>query len=590
MSDDSIDQGIVLFGENAAGVYMFSNIYDPDIDGSDPTLASGKIVPAVGSQVVKITTTASSAIRCQLYTVTAINPTTYKVTLEPTSLVSTEESNYDRVLSYGNDIFMLYFAPTTVTVLGQDISLTKLIVDNKFSMFGNHSAKYQLTRTTQSGVIEIISLTYSTSGSLTSTMIDMVETTSAYPGVRRCNGCFTMHDLVDGELITCNIYDAAGLLIGAVTLVTKQAHYLNDASEAANPIVTFTVDGNQFDPADGKLFLYKGQNKEELVIYPTLTYANNGMSQIVPIDGISGFVYGLEDLDTSIPGMEFPLTIKYYVNEDVVSDLLEVVGDVAFLSTTITVKIVSQDIYTLNKVSIAPIWDAGSSRYTLSLRGYKINRADVNGPSTGNFATVTGFSGTTLNSAQTITILATTQAENGSIAEFEQQVVIELRNPTGVPAGGIRWLIRDPSTPVGDSYGDNTGEHIRPTIRYNSTFENYEIPTTGNSNIAVTANSNQTALEVLIENFYTKASPPTVDGESVAPTPTHFRIINPMTGQSISPTYRDITQWSGNLLLTHETALPRQYVGNTLVMEFLLSNGAGSYSYLYSAPVDVVDE
>lgn len=337
MGDDSRDQSIILFGERAAGVYGFNEIYDPNVDGNDPSLAAGKIVPAVGSQVVKIIPTATLPV-CQLYTVVAVDPVTYKSTLVPTSFIAVDSTS-DRVLSYGNEIFMLYYTPVTITVNGQQVATTKLVIDNKFAMFGVNAAKYQLIRTNSSGIQEIISLTFAEDNTLTATAVPMTESSPAFPNVKRCNSCYTSANLTEGEIVVCNIYDANDLLIGAVMLTTKNAHYLNEASLVANPIVAFTIEGNQYDSDDDKLFLYQNQNINELTIQPTLTFANNGIVQVVAVDGISGFIYGLEDVDTSVPGIEYPITVKYYVNQDVESEMLQIVGDTAFLAATTYIKI-----------------------------------------------------------------------------------------------------------------------------------------------------------------------------------------------------------------------------------------------------------
>ena len=96
---------ISVYGEDQPRVYPLSRIYDPDIDGTDAS-ASGKIIPEVCSQIVDDT----KGLHNQLYTVTAVDPETYKVTMVPTAIVMTEDGQPDRVLSYGNDIYMLYYA------------------------------------------------------------------------------------------------------------------------------------------------------------------------------------------------------------------------------------------------------------------------------------------------------------------------------------------------------------------------------------------------------------------------------------------------------------------------------------------------
>lgn len=578
MSDDSRDSSVVLFGERSAGVYLMTDIYDPDLDGDNPAEAQGKIVPGLGSQVVKIVV-AASGVFSQLYTVIAVNPDTLKSTLEPTGVLPKESENDTRIVSYGNSLFMLYYAPVNIVIDGgQTISLTKLVIDNKFSVFGSHAAQYRLSKISAQGVTTNISIGYSSSGINTGAMVDMVATAS--PGVRKCGGCYTTYPLTKGDVIMCSIFDAANMLIATVNLVAQNAHYLNEINAEANPIVGFDVIGNQFDEVDSKLFLLAGQSVDELAIYPRLTYANNGLTQLVAIDGLSGFVYGLEDINTSTVGMEYPLTIKYYVNNDIVSDLIENDGDDRFITTVVMIKIISATTFNLAKISISPVWDSGTNAWTLHYRGYRSDRADMNGPITGNFVTLTGFTGTLFNTAQTVT-LSVSGAET-----YAQTTILELRDYRLAVAGGVRWLIRDIGAPESDTYGDNTGVHIRPCIKYNTGLANYIIPTTGASTIAVVANSTQTAEEVFLENFYFKAAPPLLGAEAVAPTPTYFRVVNPTTGAGVSQ-IKAVGQWNSNLMLTY-TGISTQYVGGTLLIEFLTKNGDGTYNFLFGAPVDVL--
>ena len=143
---------ITIYGEAEPRVYPLSWIYNPDIHGSDVT-ASGKIVPQIASQIVDDT----AGMHNQLYTVIAVDPETLKTTMIPTSIVSTDDGQPDRILSYGNDIYILYYATVTITDnQGVEQSLTRLVIDNKLAFFGQHGAQYELVRTKADGTKVVV--------------------------------------------------------------------------------------------------------------------------------------------------------------------------------------------------------------------------------------------------------------------------------------------------------------------------------------------------------------------------------------------------------------------------------------------------
>lgn len=331
---------VVLFGEKAAGVYRMSDIYFPDPTNPVSPEQSGKIVPAVGSLVVDDT----KGLHNQQYTVVAVDQETYYPTLIPSSFSYDTSTQPDRVLNYGNDLLMLYFQKTTIKSNGQELRVTRLIVDNKLSLFGNHAATYQLLKYNDSGVLETISRWYRPNGIAAGTAIPMLET--GVSGIRKCDGCYTDVDMTEGESVICRIYSAGGIQISELTLVAKKAHMLNERASVANPIVDMVVKANQMlEP--GVLFLYTGQNSNELAIFPHLIYSDN-QDVAVAIDGLKGFVYGLENIKTDISGMEYRLLIKYYLDDnDIVID--NDASRYAYYRTTDTIWQDNKDYY---KISI----------------------------------------------------------------------------------------------------------------------------------------------------------------------------------------------------------------------------------------------
>lgn len=563
---------ISIYGEDQARVYPLTRIYDPDVDGKDPS-ASGKIVPEVCSQIVDDTT----GLHNQLYTVTAVDPETYKVTMVPTAIVMTEDGQPDRILSYGNDIYMLYYATVAITdSTGAIIRLTRLVIDNKLAFFGQHGAQYELIRTASDGTTTIVSQHFDTTNTPTGTRVPVVET--AVPGVRKCVNCYSYATFEDGEQIELRIYDAAGILIAIVQLITKKALILAELDDGVNPITGFDIVANQMQ--DGDIILYTNQNKDELALYPQITYAD-GTTQVVSIDGVSGFLYGLEDVSTLYPGASYILTAKYYITDDVPSTIAEGEG-VRYLACTKTVRIVNTSKYSISKISVIPVWQSNLNNYRLELFAYKENRRGFTLMS--KTATVDNFTPNLFEERQVINIHTTQTPDSGVEEPYEQELSIELRDPNEK----YPWfLLKDDYDNDSDpTYGDNNNPHIAPVIYYgpDTTIDDTVVNTYFISKDLFKATQTQTATEVFLENFYFNIRPPLIDQESAAPIPTHFTVRDPSSGMCILTQPRSVEEFSKPLYLN---ANLDQYVNSTLVVEFW-KEVDGGFDILYGVPVMVI--
>ena len=577
----------VLFGERAAGVYLKSEIYDPEL-GTSPDV-SGKIVPAVGSMVVDDTV----GLHNQVYVVTAVNQLTYKATLVPATFVIDAEAQVDRVLSYGNDIFMIYFSSVTKNVSGSNVNLTRLIVDNKLSLFGKHAATYQLIKIDDDGNEEIISRKYiaGTDNQLIpdGTSIEMLNT--GVEGIRKCDGCYTDVELTEGEEIRCDVYTAGGIIIAQIKLIAKKAHLLNETIDTANPIVGMFVKGTQ-QTSDGDLFLIQGQQIDELGIYVDLKY-KDGSTNSVAIDGRRGFCYGLETVTSGIIGSEFEIIVKYYLsNSDatgtIESGSIEENTMTKYIVKTAKIKIVSGEKDIISKVSPIPVWNASERKWNLKFLRYRDGR--LQSPYVGSNSSdpeyvsiVSGFNGNTFNTQQDVTISYKEIVNNlGSTANRTQRFFIELRDKTAPTTGYNNWLIKDSSDAI-VSYGDYTGNHVRPRIKYVNN-SGYFIPSD-----VFAANTSQSAVEVFLENFYYNANPPKRADETMAPEPTHFRVkLADENGTPLTRVAIPIEDFANNLNIITGNNDENYLIGTTVVVEFLREIDSATCEYLYGVPVDVI--
>ena len=630
---------VVLFGEKAAGVYRMSDIYIPDSENYVSVEDSGKIVPAVGSLVIDDT----RGLHNQQYTVTAIDPETYNPTLVPSAFVYDTSAQPDRVLSYGNELLMLYFMPTTITRDGQEVPITRLVVDNKLSFFGNHAATYQLCRYTEQGQLETISRWYRPNGIEAGTAIPMLET--GVEGVRKCDGCYTNVTLKEGDSIICKVYSAGGILLSMVTLIAKQGHLLNEIASVANPIVDMLIEANQIDQ-DGTLYLYENQDPNELAIFPILVYQDDSRKEVA-IDNFKGFVYGLPEVKTDIVGMEYRILIKYYLgDDDVVMDYenkfayyrttdvtwqanktyylrtagndcwnyTEIssadynVGDpiptteadyferhevgvqlnpgsnaVRFISREATIRIVEVEAMRASKVSIIPMWNAGSNRWEFEYLKY-LETMDVSplplrvSVSAENTYLVENpvINGGEFGTTQHTSITYTNKIAN-KYNRATQDIFIAL-NDKRIANNNVNYLISD-ALDSDRQYGRNDDNHIRPFIRKSGTT--YIIPES-----AFAANSTQTAEQVFLDNFYYQANPPADPNTGAVIKPTHF-IIKDLEGQQLVNPIALADRHNPLGITTTNSTVIVEFIER---IEYLTDQGQQTHTdrYLYGVPVEII--
>ena len=565
----------VLFKQEGQHIYDYTNVYDPDIDGADPS-ASGKIIPAVRSIVIDNRTS-----DWKIYIVKAVDSRTYKCTYMDFPYKTIDRRSM--ILNYGNDVFMLYYDNRT--------SPTRLTVDAKMILFGSNIASYRLVK--GSDVISYVLRNEGTSSQYSVSQVPVVEVTDQYvDGVRRCNTCYTTSTLVDGDVVTLELYDSTGVMIAEVELIARKSTILNSQTAALNPVVGFGASANQMVGDDW--YLYKGQAKSNLSIYPEIHFAD-GTTFVVPVDNNACYLYGMEDVDTDKVGNKFPILVKYYINSryQVDPSLNVVAGTKRVLVSEHNIVILEKPVGTISKISVVPVWNSNTSNYSLKMLAYNDERngvADVTSKimaeSTGAggvkpAALVSGsFNPALFGTRQEFTISFTSPADNGPQTTHTQSFAIILKNPASVPSTGYgrdHWQIVDPDNNQ-IVYGLDDATYNRPVIYWDATAAN------GEGRHYISTEEFPTVAE-FIETFYRLAVPPTAVGESQAVYPTHFR-------------FRDV---SGNLLTLNDAINVNNYhqgilinsllgtpvAGGTLVLEFIYRVEGASDAIIYGVPVIV---
>ena len=565
----------VLFKQEGQHIYDYTNVYDPDIDGADPS-ASGKIIPAVLSIVIDNRTS-----EWKIYLVKSVDSRTFKCTYTDFPYKTIDRRSM--ILNYGNDVFMLYYDNRT--------SPTRLTVDAKMILFGSNIASYRLVK--NSNVISYVLRQSGTSSEYAVSQVPVVEVTDKYvDGVRRCNTCYTTATLVDGDIVTLELFDSTGVMIAEVELIARKSTILNSASAALNPITGFSASANQMVGEDW--YLYKGQAKNNLSIFPEVHFAD-GTSFVVPVDNNACYLYGMEDVDTNMVGNKYPILVKYYINSRYTVDpsLNVVAGTKRVLSSEHNIVILEKPVGSISKISVVPVWNANTNNYSLKMLAYNEERDGVSdvtskimNDSSGaggvktSVLTAGSFSPTTFGSLQEFTVRFNIPADNGYSVNYTQSFAIILKNPAELPSTGSgrdRFQIVNPDN-HDIVYGIDNVTYNRPVIYWDSTADN----SSGRHYISTEEFPTESAF---LETFYRLACPPanTTAGESQAVTPTHFRYRD-VSGNLLTSTYR-INEYHRGIIINSLAGTP--VTGGTIVMEFIYRVAGADVAIIYGVPVTV---
>ena len=545
---------VILFRGTTQDVYLIESIYDPNVHTTDG-LASGKVVPAIGSIVVDNQSIPNKYV---LWVVDAIEPNTLETFYKPGQFVVDAADEPSRLISYGNDTLMLYYDDR-----GEP---TRLIVDSKFVLIGGNAAEYRI-KTVINDEAVIISARLDNEGEIVSDRIPVVET--GVEGVRKLSDCHTTHNMVPSEFYTLEIFDTTGALTTTARMISKRSTILNDLISSNNPIVEFTAEANQINGSDW--VLYVGQNTDDLAIWPKITYAN-GWSEIVPINNLDTYLYGMGDVNTDVADVQFPLMIKHFLADDIPSTIALGEG-VRYLLFETNLRIIPRQYADYSKVSVIPWYDNGASTWKLTFLGYydSRDRFGVLAPSAVRFVG-TAFDGDAEGAQQELVIHADIVNEFGDLETFEQSFAIKVAD-----VASLTPFLIAPNSSSPFVYGAQDAQHNRPKLNYDAVRETYFIPTSLFADEAE-----------FIDDFYTRAVPPYLpETETQAPTPTHFTLRDRTNGRVLVSLPVPINVYDQEMSFIVTGVDPSEYNDTTIIVEFLIDR-TGHYDVLYGVPVEVV--
>ncbi len=534
---------IALLRPANPGVYDTSVIYNP----ANPT-GSGQVVPAVSSLVL---------VSGQIFVVTAVDPVSLASTLTP---AYTElEPSPGSVISYGNDVFHLYY-DTRVTP-------NVLTVEQRCVILGGDPAYYQIVRYPNTPTAVVISQYYGVAGNYISNTPPML----AVNGVTNTwsfSSCVTNQTLVDNEILLLQVYNSSGALITTVSIVAKLTSVVNASTVYQPRITSIAVVGTQA-LGQTSFFVYTRQSLAALFLNAQLTY-DDGTTATVLIDNVQCFLYGTEDFIASYPGLVQTLLLKYYLSPgELTSNTLNPLN--GFISTTVTITVLPHPAQLSGKISVIPIWNSATSAYGLRYYYYTLNR-NASVDITAFVSISTGsFNGSIYGPAQNFTLSVDLNLVNPSAYTtstiYTQNVQITLQPIAAL----VRYIIQDSPSSV-YAYGQDSSVSRRPVLYFDTTLVQGFIPITVFGDV-----------NAFLLSFYINSNPQfDITQETQAPTPTHFLIRDPTTGAMLIPAMLPITSYATPFNITNGA----NYIKSTILVEFIQQIG-GQNLILQGVPVDV---
>lgn len=548
---------LILFGDKRPDAFGLSQLYDPDIHGSDPT-ASGKIVPAVNSLVTDESTNI-------LYRVASVNEV-YKSTLVPINYVNRDDSSSEdvsSVINYGNTRFVLYY--------DDRVKPTKLEIDGKLYVLGSQNTEYRLLRKLSNGTEEIISLYINADEQYSGNRIPLSLIDEKIGTVKLCTNCHTLFPIQEGEQIILQIFNSHGQQTLEYTLTAIRSIILNDLISDGNPIVNFDAESTQM--SGNEFYLYENQSPTALNIAPFITYAD-GSTLTVAIDNKTCFMYGFEkDNIPSYPGRRFKILIKKYLSTREITTIDTFDKTKRFISCEKWINIVKNNTEYSLKLSVIPMYNNATSRYDLKFIAYTEEREHVYDVTP--YCTINeDFEFDNYNEEQYLKVIFNSNEifNNNVTTMYQQSWWITLRAPGAFEA----YIIKDSKNDE-FAFGVESSTYKRPVIHFDTTLEQYFIPTSVFKN-----------KEAFIEAFYTLSRPPYDENLSIGPEePTHFTIrglddlnvliTTPINVEEYSQVWNIVRNGNKN-----------QLVGSQVLVEFLKLVGE-EYKILYGVPVSVYE-
>lgn len=555
--------GITLFTPEYPIVILMQNLYNPNV-----TPPTGNIIPVVGTFVVDI------ANNNTVYIVDAVDPVTHASTLGPARMLVSNTNPQDSlvsIVSYGNDIFRVYYDTRTLPITVRP--------DSRLVVFGSDVVSYQIV-VNPGPTQTVLSRHYDASGNYTGPLAPMAqvinpETGLWVSGAWYMTPCNVQNALTDGQEVFLEVFNSQGAQVALISTFAKQSIIINEAISPMPIITAIDIISTQ-SRANNEIYIYQNQTVASLGLQVRLTYSN-GYTRIVSIDQRQCFLYGTEDFSPSYPGLAQTLIAKYYLNTDEVMDSSLAGQSVAYVVAEANLVVIPNGLQAGVKISVVPQWNVTTNQYTLNYFLYSTTRDRVlNVTGMVTISPSTPFNGSYYGQPQTLILqldMSLAEPMNYSTSTIYQQTEIITLQPL---AATDRYVLRDSSnSPL--VYGRTTAELPRPVVHFDTTLQQYYIPTSLFPEVGI-----------FLQTFFTDATPPfDTNNETQPPTPTHFQLRDPSSGVLLTSTPIPLTSYNMAFSIVG-AGLQNRYIGTgkNVVVEFISIVSQGTTLILYGVPCD----
>lgn len=554
--------GITLFTPENPIDILITDLYNPNV-----TPPTGHIIPVVGCIVIDVTN------NNVLYVVDAVDPVTHASTLGPARMaVSNTDptASLTSVISYGNDVFRIYF----------DIRTSPIVVqpDTRIVVFGTDNVNYQLVLNpgpTQT----VLSRHYDSSGNYTGQLVPMAPVVgwngSNSQGAAYLLPCHVQATLTDGEEIFIEVFNSQGAQTALISAFAKHSIIANEAI-TPSPVITSVAITSTQSRSNNEIYIFERQAISSLGLQVVLTYSD-GYTRIAPIDNSQCFLYGTEDFVPSFPGLQQGLIAKYYLEPTESMSLQLEAQNRTYVTAEANLIVISNQLQAGVKISVVPVWNNTTNSYALNYFLYSTTRDRmINVTSVVTLNSNTPYNGSYFGQSQVLTLQLDMSLAEPTIYSvstiYQQTEVITLQPVTATD----RYTLKD-ATNAPLTYGQTTSGLPRPVIHYDSTLQQYYVPVLFPT------------IPVFLQSFFTNATPPyDTTTETQPPTPSHFWLRDPVSGVLLNSAPIPIPEYNSSFTIIG-AGLPNRYTGtgNNVIVEFIVVVSGSATLILYGVPCDV---
>jgi hypothetical protein len=561
----------VLFGSKAPDVYLKGSI-------ATATNQDGKFIPTPGSLVIDNTNTVDGRWTIEVVKSVTVPPTGGVITVTyGNPIIKSDNTLYDRFVDYGNDMYMAFYGnkvrPTTGAFAGTNVRV--LYIDDKLAIYSAARRTFKVVTADAAG--NRVELSRDPSNA-SKTYLATVTSGNVVDGAYRQSfpACYvpdgSLPDWTDDLPMYLEIYDTntngtPGNLRSIITLTSRSAVIPNVTT--ASPIVDVKITTNQ-DLDDGSAYLFINQDISALTFFLQLTYAN-GQVAALGVDNTSVFLYGSESLNTAYVNVEVPVLCKYFMPGTTPSQIGELSDGVRVLQAMKTIRVIPLDAYQYTKLSLIPVWNAGTSSYTFKWSGSTDTGATIVVPSQ---VTITAgeLNGTVATTPVTRTVTASVKDNSGYTRSFVTNY--KLMNPANDEFFNI-WDDQDATKIYGKVEEGKVAPIFSKVVGVGSTSYQFDI-------------TRYVDADAFLTTFFTRANPPTLLGQGgAALTPTHF-ILRNASGTVLTSEPQSVLAYGEALELTGTTpgiTVQKPVHLETIVIEFITIIGDNPWIYHYAVPV-----